>query len=125
MLENIISEWIRCINKYYEINRDGDYKYEVPIIDNQLKNDMEEFVEADKALLQGQANAYIMQSHPQTYYTSRKLTEILVQEESQGKNFTIEESTKINNINLDEEYKPLVEYLKYLKEYNYSVSFRN
>ncbi|POG58336.1 kinase-like domain-containing protein, partial [Rhizophagus irregularis DAOM 181602=DAOM 197198] len=27
MLENIISEWIRCINKYYEINRDGNYKY--------------------------------------------------------------------------------------------------
>uniref|UniRef100_U9UAJ2 Uncharacterized protein n=1 Tax=Rhizophagus irregularis (strain DAOM 181602 / DAOM 197198 / MUCL 43194) TaxID=747089 RepID=U9UAJ2_RHIID len=45
---------------------------------------MEEFVEADKALLQEQANAFIMQSHPQAYYTSRKLTEILVQEESQG-----------------------------------------
>ncbi|POG65830.1 kinase-like domain-containing protein, partial [Rhizophagus irregularis DAOM 181602=DAOM 197198] len=27
MLENIISEWIRCINKYYEINRDGNYIY--------------------------------------------------------------------------------------------------
>ncbi|POG60366.1 kinase-like domain-containing protein, partial [Rhizophagus irregularis DAOM 181602=DAOM 197198] len=25
MLENIISEWIRCINEYYEINRDGNY----------------------------------------------------------------------------------------------------
>ncbi|CAB4395319.1 unnamed protein product [Rhizophagus irregularis] len=91
MLENIISEWIRCINKYYEINSDGNYIYEVPIIDNQLKNDMEEFVESDKALLQGQANAYIMQSHPQTYYTSRKLTEILVQEESQGFDCMIED----------------------------------
>ncbi|POG68937.1 kinase-like domain-containing protein, partial [Rhizophagus irregularis DAOM 181602=DAOM 197198] len=27
MLENIISEWIRCIDKHYEINRDGNYKY--------------------------------------------------------------------------------------------------
>ncbi|UZO12002.1 uncharacterized protein OCT59_003553 [Rhizophagus irregularis] len=91
MLENIISEWIRCINKYYEINRDGNYIYIVPITDNQLKNDMEEFVEADQALLQGQANAYIMQSHPQAYYTSRKLTEILVQEESQGFDCMIED----------------------------------
>uniref|UniRef100_U9URG8 Uncharacterized protein n=1 Tax=Rhizophagus irregularis (strain DAOM 181602 / DAOM 197198 / MUCL 43194) TaxID=747089 RepID=U9URG8_RHIID len=48
MLENIISEWIRCINEYYEINRDENYEYEVPDIDNQLKNDMFEFVEANK-----------------------------------------------------------------------------
>ncbi|GBC41295.1 kinase-like domain-containing protein [Rhizophagus irregularis DAOM 181602=DAOM 197198] len=89
MLENIISEWIRCINEYYEINRDGNYKYLVPITDNQLKNDMEEFVEADKALLQEQANAFIIQSHPQAYYTSRKLTEILVQEVSQGFDYMI------------------------------------
>ncbi|UZO23943.1 uncharacterized protein OCT59_016272 [Rhizophagus irregularis] len=88
MLENIVSEWIRCINKYYEINRNGNYKYEVPITDNQLKNDMFEFVEADKALLQEQV---IMQSHPQAYYTSRKLTEILVQEESQGLDCMIED----------------------------------
>ncbi|POG73689.1 kinase-like domain-containing protein, partial [Rhizophagus irregularis DAOM 181602=DAOM 197198] len=27
MLENIISAWIRCTNEYYEINRDGNYKY--------------------------------------------------------------------------------------------------
>jgi hypothetical protein len=84
MLENIISEWIRCINIYYEINKDGNYIYSVPITDNQLKNDMFEFIEADKALLQEQVNVFIMQSHPQAYYISRKLTEILVQEESQG-----------------------------------------
>ncbi|RGB40678.1 kinase-like domain-containing protein [Rhizophagus diaphanus] len=84
MLENIISEWIRCINMYCEINRDGNYIYSVPITDNQLKNDMFEFVEADKALLQEQVNVFIMQSHPQAYYISRKLTGILVQEESQG-----------------------------------------
>ncbi|CAB4373522.1 unnamed protein product [Rhizophagus irregularis] len=80
MLENIISEWISYINLYYK-NRDRNY---VPIIlDNQLKNDMLEFVEANKALVQEQANSSItLQSHPQAYYTSRKLTEILVQEMS-------------------------------------------
>ncbi|CAB4493609.1 unnamed protein product [Rhizophagus irregularis] len=92
MLENIISIWIKCINKYYRINRDGNYDYKVPNIDNQLENDMLEFVEADKALVQGQANTtFIIQSHPQAYYTSRKLTEILIQEETQGLECIIEE----------------------------------
>ncbi|GBC39363.2 kinase-like domain-containing protein [Rhizophagus irregularis DAOM 181602=DAOM 197198] len=27
MLEHIISEWIRCVDKYYEINSDGNYQY--------------------------------------------------------------------------------------------------
>ncbi|CAB4492575.1 unnamed protein product [Rhizophagus irregularis] len=83
MLENIISEWIRCIDKYYEVNWGGNYKYVVPNIDNPLKNDMLEFLEANEALVQEQANISTMQSHPQAYYTSRKLTEILVQEASQ------------------------------------------
>ncbi|CAB4492576.1 unnamed protein product [Rhizophagus irregularis] len=84
MLENIISEWIRCINEFYSINRDGNYKYEVPNIDdNPLKNDMLEFIEANEAIIQEQANISTIQSHPQAYYTSRKLTEILVQEVSQ------------------------------------------
>ncbi|CAB4389994.1 unnamed protein product [Rhizophagus irregularis] len=83
MLEYIVSEWIRCINEYYEINRDGNYKYLVPNIDNQLKDDMLEFVKADKTLVQEQANTYIMQSHPQAYYRSRKFTEILAQEKSE------------------------------------------
>ncbi|CAB5357347.1 unnamed protein product [Rhizophagus irregularis] len=82
MLENIISEWIRCINKYYEINRDGNYEWEVPNIDNKLKDDMFEFIKANKTLVQEQASASITQSHTQAYYTSRKLTEILVQEKS-------------------------------------------
>jgi hypothetical protein len=47
-------------------------------INNQLKNDMEEFVG-----LQEQANASIIQYYSQAYYTSRKLTEIYFQEESQ------------------------------------------
>ena|SRR5688572_2870067 len=84
MLENIISGWIRCINEYYRFNRDENYQFEVPDINNQLKDDMLEFVEANKALVQKQANTSIIQSHPQAYYTSRKPTEILVQEESQG-----------------------------------------
>ncbi|RGB44227.1 kinase-like domain-containing protein, partial [Rhizophagus diaphanus] len=91
MLEYIISEWIRCINKYYEINRDGDYKYEISNIDDKLKNNMEEFVEADKFLLQKQTNTSIIQYHSQACYTSRKLTEILVQEESQGLDCVIED----------------------------------
>ncbi|CAB4380146.1 unnamed protein product [Rhizophagus irregularis] len=82
-LEYVISVWIKCINKYYKINRDGNYQYEVPDIDKQLKNDMLEFVEANKALVQEQTNAYIAQNHSQAYYTSRKLTEILVQEDSE------------------------------------------
>ncbi|RGB35243.1 kinase-like domain-containing protein, partial [Rhizophagus diaphanus] len=83
MLENIVSEWIRCVNKYYRINRDGNYRFEVSNIDNQLKNDMFEFVEANKALVQKQTNISIAQNHSQAYYTSRKLTEILVQEDSE------------------------------------------
>ncbi|GBC47033.1 kinase-like domain-containing protein [Rhizophagus irregularis DAOM 181602=DAOM 197198] len=83
MLENIVSEWVRCINEYYKINRDGIYRYVVPNIDNQLKDDMFEFVETNKILVQEQANTSIMQSHPQAYYTSRKFTEILAQEKSE------------------------------------------
>ncbi|CAB4471127.1 unnamed protein product [Rhizophagus irregularis] len=82
MLEDIISEWVRCINEYYSINRDGNYKYELPDIDNKLKDDMLEFIKANKTLVQEQASASIIQSHTQAYYTSRKITEILVQEKS-------------------------------------------
>jgi serine/threonine protein kinase len=78
MLENIISEWIRCIDKYYEFNRDGNYKFVVLDIDSQLKNDMLEFVKANEALVQKQVNNIsIIQSHSQAYYKSRKITEIL------------------------------------------------
>ncbi|CAB4481817.1 unnamed protein product [Rhizophagus irregularis] len=91
MLENILSEWNRCISECYRINGVGNYKYEVPGIYNQLKKDMLEFVEADKALMQEQANTSIIQSHLQAYYSSRKLTEILVQEETQGLDCIIED----------------------------------
>ncbi|GBC39458.2 uncharacterized protein OCT59_011806 [Rhizophagus irregularis] len=84
-LENIISEWIKCINRYYAANSDGNYLYEVPDINNQLKIDMLEFIEGNEALVQEQEqeNASIIKFHPQACYTSRKLTEIYFQEESQ------------------------------------------
>ncbi|POG74682.1 kinase-like domain-containing protein [Rhizophagus irregularis DAOM 181602=DAOM 197198] len=101
-LEYEISEWIRCINEYYKLNNDGNYIYEVTnsIIDDKLKNNMFEFIEADiasrqqnsterilydnNALVQEQANiSSIIQSHSQTYYTSRKLTEILFKKDSE------------------------------------------
>ncbi|CAB4384037.1 unnamed protein product [Rhizophagus irregularis] len=82
-LEYIVSEWIRCINKFYKINRNGDYNLLVSNVDNRLKDDMLEFVEANKTLVQEQANTSIIQSHPQAYYTSRKFTEILAQEKSE------------------------------------------
>ncbi|POG66267.1 hypothetical protein GLOIN_2v1780764 [Rhizophagus irregularis DAOM 181602=DAOM 197198] len=72
MLENIITEWIRCINEFYETNRDGNYNYRVPGISNHLKNDIFEFVKA--ALVQEQANTSIIQFHPQAYYISRNVT---------------------------------------------------
>ncbi len=83
MLENIISEWIRCINEYYRINRDKDYEFRVPNIDNQLNSDIIEFVEANEALIQEQINNYTTQSHSQAYYTSRNLTKILVKDNSE------------------------------------------
>ncbi|CAB4495347.1 unnamed protein product [Rhizophagus irregularis] len=83
MLENIVSEWVKCINEYYKINRNGIYSFLVPNIYNQLKDDMLEFVKANKTLEQEQANTSIVQSHSQAYYTSRKFTEILAQEKSE------------------------------------------
>ncbi|CAB4430774.1 unnamed protein product [Rhizophagus irregularis] len=60
MLEDIISEWIRCINEYCRINRDGNYNYEVSNVDNKLKVDMFEFIKANKTLVQDQASASII-----------------------------------------------------------------
>jgi serine/threonine protein kinase len=77
ILENILSEWIRCINEYYKVNSDENYIFQVSKIDNQLKDDMLEFVKANKALVQKQVNTSIIQSHSQAYYKSRKVTEIL------------------------------------------------
>ncbi|GBB99010.1 hypothetical protein RclHR1_00340001 [Rhizophagus clarus] len=49
-LEHEISEWIRCVSKFYEINRNGNYKYQVPDVNNKLYDDMLEFVKANNTL---------------------------------------------------------------------------
>ena len=90
-LEYKISEWVRCINKFYEINRDGDYKYQVPDVNNKLYNDMLEFVEANNTLAQEQTNiSTIVQPHSQAYSTSRNITKVLVKEDSECLECTIE-----------------------------------
>ncbi|GBB97619.1 hypothetical protein RclHR1_30140001 [Rhizophagus clarus] len=82
-LEYRISEWIRCFNEHYRINGyRNNYEIEVSNFDNELKNDMSEFVLANKKLVQEKADTSITQSHSQAYYTSRKLTEILLKEDS-------------------------------------------
>ncbi|PKC08409.1 hypothetical protein RhiirA5_416940 [Rhizophagus irregularis] len=86
MLEDIISEWARCIN-YYRISSDGKYKCAIRNIDNQLQNDMLEFVKANDDLVQGRTSTSIIQYHSHAYHTSRSLTEIVNQEESQGFDF--------------------------------------
>ncbi|GES97594.1 kinase-like domain-containing protein [Rhizophagus clarus] len=92
-LEYKISEWIRCINDYYKANSDGSYKYQVPSVNNnELKNDMLEFVEANNTLAQEQANvSTTIQSHLQAYYTSRNITEVLVKEDSECLEYIIED----------------------------------
>ncbi|GBC39401.2 kinase-like domain-containing protein [Rhizophagus irregularis DAOM 181602=DAOM 197198] len=49
MLENIISQWIDCVNEYYRINDDENNIIIPNIDDQQLKNDMLEYVKANKA----------------------------------------------------------------------------
>ncbi|EXX76760.1 Skt5p [Rhizophagus irregularis DAOM 197198w] len=83
MLENIISEWIRCINKHYNLNRDENSNFEVLDIDSQLEDDMLEFINANEALVQKQAHTSIIQSHPQACYKSRKLSEIIDSDRSE------------------------------------------
>ncbi|GBB99593.1 hypothetical protein RclHR1_35790001, partial [Rhizophagus clarus] len=81
MLENIISEWIRCINEYYKINRSEIYMFEVSNINSQLKDNMLEFVKANEVQKQVKNSTTIIQSHSQAHsqahYTSRKLSKIL------------------------------------------------
>ncbi|CAB4380485.1 unnamed protein product [Rhizophagus irregularis] len=85
MLENIISKWIEYItnDKFCEKDSGGNYKYVIFDIDIQLRNDMLEFIEADRTL----TNASILQPHPQACYTSRKFS----QEESRGFDCMIED----------------------------------
>ncbi|RIA84050.1 kinase-like domain-containing protein [Glomus cerebriforme] len=82
-IEIIISQWLKCVNKYYKLNDDNNDTFLVNSIDNQSRNDMYEFVKANKSLTQKQIYTPITQFHPQAYYTSRLLTEILDQKNSE------------------------------------------
>jgi serine/threonine protein kinase len=100
-LEYKISEWIRCIGEYYEVNKDGKYKYEVFNVDNNLKNDMLEFVKANNTLAQEHANIFtIVQSHPQACYKSHLLKKI---NDSLDQDEKIIVSSKSNCISLKSE----------------------
>ncbi|CAB5384552.1 unnamed protein product [Rhizophagus irregularis] len=65
------------------LNGEDKQKYKVLNIDNQLRNDMHEFIKADRVLTQEQANISVSQTHPQACYISRLLTEILYQNNSE------------------------------------------
>ncbi|GBC28555.2 kinase-like domain-containing protein [Rhizophagus irregularis DAOM 181602=DAOM 197198] len=83
MLENIISQWIYCIDEYYRVNKDENYNVMPKFDDQQLENDMMEFVKANKANLEQEPvnTTPITQSHSQEYSISRELTtEYFVQE---------------------------------------------
>ncbi|CAB5358299.1 unnamed protein product [Rhizophagus irregularis] len=78
-LENIISKWLICVNEYYEVNEENS-EYSITSINmDQNRNVIEEFVKANKALLQEQTETSIIQFRPQAYYTNRLTTKILDQ----------------------------------------------
>ncbi|RIA98231.1 hypothetical protein C1645_750368 [Glomus cerebriforme] len=62
-LENIISQWLRYINEYYKLNDEKDDNKHLEVVsDNyQLRSDIYEFVNANKAISQEQDNTFI---HP-------------------------------------------------------------
>jgi serine/threonine protein kinase len=74
ILENTISTWLR-LSEYHEFNDKREAN-----IDNKLRNDMNETVEADKTLVEKQINTSITSiTHPSACYTSRSLAEMLSQ----------------------------------------------
>ncbi|GBB98429.1 hypothetical protein RclHR1_03220022 [Rhizophagus clarus] len=81
-LEYIISQWLKCVNKYYdELNEgDSDIEFKHNIETSQFKDDIDEFVNANKTLStlsQEQTDtSIIQQSHSQACYTSRLLNEM-------------------------------------------------
>ncbi|RIA97750.1 hypothetical protein C1645_751459 [Glomus cerebriforme] len=90
-LENIITQWLKC--EYYELNDEEgreiiESKYAKGLVE--LRNEMNEFIKANRALAQEQTNTFI-QFHPQAYYTSRLLTEILEQNNSECLDCIIED----------------------------------
>ncbi|GBC07280.1 hypothetical protein RclHR1_07360003 [Rhizophagus clarus] len=90
-LEHKISVWVRCVSKFYEVNIDGNYKYQVPDVNNKLYDEMLEFVKANDTLAQEQTNiSTIVQLHSQANYTSRNITKILVKENSECLEYIVE-----------------------------------
>jgi serine/threonine protein kinase len=83
-LEYKISKWIKCINEYYRKinNKNRIHKYKIFDIDNELENEIHEFVKANNTLVQTQINNSTIQSHSQAYYTSRNISKILSDTES-------------------------------------------
>jgi len=86
ILEDIISDWLKYIKKYYEevdkrVNPVGKVYSEnisnriindITIGNNQLRNDIKEFVKADALVNTIESNT-IIQSYPQVYHESRPL----------------------------------------------------
>ncbi|RGB24949.1 kinase-like domain-containing protein, partial [Rhizophagus diaphanus] len=73
-LEDIISQWISYVNKYYELNEENSKAFIYNSIDTiQFRGDIDEFVKANKALSQELNDTSIKQSHPLSCYTSRSL----------------------------------------------------
>ncbi|GES83614.1 kinase-like domain-containing protein [Rhizophagus clarus] len=75
-LEYKISEWIRCINEHYKININitKDYECTKSNMDNKIKDELLEFINADNTLVKKQASVSNIQSHLQIDYTSYNFT---------------------------------------------------
>ena len=97
ILENIITEWLDCFNRY-EIIKGVEYikeaDYATNISNSQLLDIMREFSKDSMHSKQKQANTFIVQSHLQAYYKSRlleKVNETLIISESNHISFNSDE----------------------------------
>jgi hypothetical protein len=79
ILENIITEWLDCFNRYVII-KGAEYikvaNYVTNISNSQLLDIMREFSKDSMHSIPKQANTFIVQSHPQAYYKSRLLEKV-------------------------------------------------
>ena len=97
ILENNITEWLDCFNRYEMIKGIGYIKeanYVTNISNSQLVDIIREFSKDSMHSKQKQANAFIVQSHPQAYYKSRlleKVNETLIISESNHISFNSDE----------------------------------
>ncbi|RIA88831.1 hypothetical protein C1645_877107 [Glomus cerebriforme] len=78
-LRDIISQWLICVNEYYEVNSISNKNTRFIKVSSdivyQFRNDAYEFIEA-KALAHEQVDTSNIQFHPQACYTCRAITEI-------------------------------------------------